>query len=108
MKAPQILSGFQDLLPGDMIARNKVMSMIKAVFESHGFEPIETPSLSTMKRLPEKRVANPEMLMYDFTDHGDRHVGLIYDLTVPISGVAWQLTRTYQNRSRGTRYNAYS
>jgi len=93
MKAPQILSGFQDLLPGDMIARNKVMSMIKAVFESHGFEPIETPSLEYYETLTGKEGGESEMLMYDFTDHGDRHVGLIYDLTVPISRVM----ATYQD-----------
>ena len=93
MKAPQILSGFQDLLPGDMIARNKVMSMIRSVFESHGFEPIETPSLEYYETLTGKEGGESEMLMYDFTDHGDRHVGLIYDLTVPISRVM----ATYQD-----------
>jgi histidyl-tRNA synthetase len=93
MKTPQILSGFQDILPKDMIARNKVMTMIKSVFESHGFEPIETPTLEYYTTLTGKEGGDSEMLMYNFNDHGERHVGMIYDLTVPIARVM----ATYQD-----------
>lgn len=93
MKTPQILSGFQDVLPRDMIARNKVMTLIRSVFESHGFEPIETPTLEYYTTLTGKEGGDSEMLMYNFTDHGDRHVGMIYDLTVPIARVM----ATYQD-----------
>ncbi len=93
MKAPQVLSGFQDLLPQDMAPRNKVLNEFKAAFERHGFEPVETPSLEYYSTLTGKEGGETEMLMYDFTDRGDRHIGLIYDLTVPIARVM----ATYQD-----------
>ena len=85
MKPPQILSGFRDIVPYEMMARNKILGIIKSVFEIHGFEPVETPSLEYYATLTGKDSGECEKLMYDFTDHGDRHIGLIYDLTVPIS-----------------------
>lgn len=87
MKAPQILSGFRDLLPVDMIPRQKLINMVRGVFESFGFEPIETPSLEYYSTLAGKEGGNCEKLMYDFTDHGDRHIGLIYELTISTARV---------------------
>jgi histidyl-tRNA synthetase len=45
------LRGFRDLLPQDMIARDKVIAVIKRVFESYGFVPIATPALEHKKAL---------------------------------------------------------
>jgi histidyl-tRNA synthetase len=87
MKAPQVLSGFRDLLPREMALRLKVLDAVRGVFERHGFEPLETPSLEHHSTLAGKEGGESEMLMYDFRDHGDRHVGLIYDLTVPLARV---------------------
>lgn len=87
MKAPQILSGFRDLLPQEMALRLGVLDAVRGVFERHGFEPLETPSLEYHSTLAGKEGGESEMLMYDFRDHGDRHVGLIYDLTVPLARV---------------------
>jgi histidyl-tRNA synthetase len=39
------LKGFKDLLPAEMIARDKIVAIIKSVFESYGFVPIATPAL---------------------------------------------------------------
>ena len=87
MKAPQILSGFRDLLPQDMIPRQKLFAIVRNIFESFGYEPVETPSLEYYSTLTGKEGGNNEKLMYDFVDHGERHIGLIYDLTVPIARV---------------------
>lgn len=87
MKAPQVLSGFRDLMPQEMSLRLKVLDAVRGVFERHGFEPLETPSLEYHSTLAGKEGGESEMLMYDFRDHGDRHVGLIYDLTVPLARV---------------------
>jgi len=45
------LRGFKDLLPADMLARDKIVSVIKEVFESYGFVPIATPALEHKKVL---------------------------------------------------------
>ncbi len=87
MKLPQILSGFRDLLPQEMALRLGVLDAVRNVFERHGFEPLETPSLEYHSTLTGKEGGESEMLMYHFRDHGDREVGLIYDLTVPLARV---------------------
>lgn len=85
MKKPKILSGFRDSPPGEMIERLRMMSRIREVFESFAYDPIETPSLEYYETLAGKEGGDSEMLMYDFHDHGDRHIGLIFELTVSIA-----------------------
>ncbi len=84
---PQNLKGFRDFLPEDMVIRQKVINTLKAVFESYGFEPVETPSLEYSSTLLGKYGEDADKMVYTFQDKGEREVGLIYDLTVPISKV---------------------
>lgn len=81
---PQILKGFRDFLPGQMLLRQRVLGIIRDVFEKHGFEPIETPTIEYLEILTGKAGEN-EKLMYQFEDQGERAVGLRYDLTVPLA-----------------------
>ena len=83
-RKPQILKGFRDYLPEQMILRQEVMKRIREVFESHGFEPLDTPVLEYMEVLTGKAGEN-EKLMYHFRDAGEREIGLRYDLTVPLA-----------------------
>jgi histidyl-tRNA synthetase len=83
-RKPQILKGFRDYYPRQMILRQRIISLFREVFESHGFEPIDTPALEYLEVLTGKAGEN-EKLMYHFEDQGERHVGLRYDLTVPLS-----------------------
>lgn len=93
MNTPQNLKGFRDLLPKQMLIRNKVMSVLKEVFERYGFEPLQTPTLEYADVLLGKYGEEAEKLMYIFDDPGGRKVGLNYDLTVPTARVMSQ----YQN-----------
>ena len=83
-RKPQILKGFRDYLPEQMLLRQEVMRRIRDVFEAHGFEPIDTPVLEYMEILTGKAGEN-EKLMYHFQDAGEREIGLRYDLTVPLA-----------------------
>lgn len=83
-RKPQILKGFRDYLPEQMILRQEVMKRIREVFEAHGFEPLDTPALEYMEILTGKAGEN-EKLMYHFEDAGQREIGLRYDLTVPLA-----------------------
>lgn len=85
-RKPQILKGFRDHLPQQMLLRQEIMGRIRGVFEAHGFEPIDTPALEYMEILTGKAGEN-EKLMYHFQDAGKRDVGLRYDLTVPLARV---------------------
>ena len=83
-RKPRILKGFRDFLPGQMILRQQIIGIFREIYERHGFEPIDTPALEYLEILTGKAGEN-EKLMYHFTDHGDRAVGLRYDLTVPLA-----------------------
>ena len=84
---PQTLKGFRDFLPETMVVRNYVKNIFIQVFETFGFEPLETPALEYASTLMGKYGQEADKLVYSFKDQGDRSVGLRYDLTVPISKV---------------------
>jgi histidyl-tRNA synthetase len=67
-----------------MLLRRALIERFRTIFERHGFEPIDTPALEHLEVLTGKAGEN-EKLMYHFLDHGDRPVGLRYDLTVPLA-----------------------
>jgi len=87
---PRLLKGFRDFLPEDMILRQKVISIIRNVFELHGFLPLETPTLEHLDILSGKYGEEGEKLIYKFKDQGERDVAMRYDLTVPLARVIAQ------------------
>lgn len=93
MNNVQTLKGFRDFLPKEAKKRQYVEDTLKSVFESCGFEPLETPALEYEEILTGKYGEEGDKLMYRFTDNGDRRVALRYDQTVPLSRVVAQ----YQN-----------
>jgi len=90
---PRTLKGFRDFLPKDARKRQYVLETLKRVFESYGFEPLETPAFGIWRNLKRKYGTEGDKLMYKFTDNGDRKVALRYDQTVPLARVVAQ----YQN-----------
>jgi len=90
---PRTLKGFRDFLPKETHKRQYVLETLKRVFESYGFEPLETPTLEYEEILAGKYGNESDKLMYRFTDNGDRQVALRYDQTVPLARVIAQ----YQN-----------
>lgn len=93
MDKPQTLKGFRDFLPEKMYVRKYVVSVLEEVFQSFGFEPLQTPTLEYAEVLTGKYGEEADKLMYTFEDRGGRMVGLNYDLTVPTARVLAQ----YQN-----------
>jgi len=94
MVKPQTLKGFRDFLPEQARKRQYVISTLKKVFESFGFEPLETPALEYEEVLLGKYGEEGDKLMYRFTDNGQRRVALRYDQTVPLSRVIAQYVNT--------------
>jgi histidyl-tRNA synthetase len=82
----RVLKGFRDHLPEQMILRQRIIAIVRDVFELHGFEPLDTPAIEHLDVLTGKAGEN-EKLMYHFADAGGRPVGLRYDLTVPLARV---------------------
>ena len=87
---PQTLKGFRDFIPSQARKRQYVINTIKSVFESYGFEPLETPALEYEEILLGKYGEEGDKLMYRFTDLGGRKVALRYDQTVPLARVVAQ------------------
>src|SRR5579872_4614029 len=89
----QTLKGFRDFLGAEARKRQYVQDTLKKVFESYGFEPLETPALEYEEILTGKYGEEGDQLMYRFEDNGKRRVAMRYDQTVPLSRVIAQ----YQN-----------
>ena len=47
--------------------------------------PIDTPALEYFEILTGKGSEETDRQIYQFRDHGDRHVGMRFDLTVPLA-----------------------
>ncbi len=90
---PRTLKGFRDFLPKEARKRSFVLNILKEVFESYGFEPLETPALEYEDILSGKYGDEGDKLMYKFVDNGERRVAMRYDQTVPLARVVAQ----YQN-----------
>lgn len=87
---PRTLKGFRDFLPKEARKRQYVIDTLKKVFESYGFEPLETPALEYEDILLGKYGEEGDKLMYRFEDNGKRRVALRYDQTVPLARVVAQ------------------
>ncbi len=87
---PKILKGFRDFLPAEARKRQYVLTILRKVFESFGFEPLETPILEYEEVLSGKYGDEGEKLMYRFIDNGGRAVAMRYDQTVPLARVIAQ------------------
>lgn len=83
----QTLKGFRDFLPQQTAIRKRVKEILTDVFESFGFQALETPTLKYQSILLGKYGEVADNLVYKFEDQGKRKVGLKYDLTVPLARV---------------------
>ncbi|MEC7564171.1 MAG: histidine--tRNA ligase [Planctomycetota bacterium] len=82
---PRTLKGFRDYLPQTMIPRERLMSIARKVYRSYGFSPIDTPALEHLEILTGKGSDETDRQLYRFQDHGQRDVGMRFDLTVPLA-----------------------
>ncbi len=79
--------GTRDFLPDEMKLRREIMDRIRAIFELHGFEEMDTPALELWEVLATKGGEEVERQIYKFQDKGGRWLGLRFDLTVPLARV---------------------
>ena len=86
---PQTLKGFRDILPEELNAREKIIGIIREVFENYGFSPLASPALEYKDVLCGYGEEASKQI-YTFTDPDDKKVGLRFDLTVPLSRIVSQ------------------
>ncbi len=87
---PRTLKGFRDYLPETMIPREWIIDTARRVYRSYGFAPIDTPALEYLDILTGKGSEETDKQLYKFQDHGQRWVGMRFDLTVPLARFAAQ------------------
>jgi histidyl-tRNA synthetase len=68
-----------------MIPRERLIETARRVYRSYGFSPIDTPALELLEILLGKGSDETDKQLYRFKDHGDRDVGMRFDLTVPLA-----------------------
>ena len=98
------MSGMRDFLPLDVLRRNYVIDVIERVYQSYGFEPLETPTLERLSTLLGK-YGEDEKLIFRIMKRGEKlesalrnsptvdsvgDAGMRYDLTVPLARVVAQ------------------
>src|SRR6476661_8560208 len=96
--------GMRDFLPVDVRRRNYVINIIKEVYESYGFEPLETPAVENLETLTGKYGEEGNQLIFKILKRGENlseelqegkiksenelsDLALRYDLTVPLARV---------------------
>lgn len=88
----------RDFLPADVRKRNYVINIIKKVYESYGFEPLETPAVENIDTLMGKYGEEGNQLVFKILKRGEKlqagseikdlaDLALRYDLTVPLARV---------------------
>src|SRR5207344_2332006 len=106
--------GMRDFLPADVRKREYVIGIIKEVYESYGFEPLETPAVENIETLMGKYGDEGNQLIFKILKRGEKlressesreskdsqdsldsrnspdslaDLALRYDLTVPLARV---------------------
>jgi histidyl-tRNA synthetase len=102
--------GMRDFLPSDVRKREYVIGVIKEVYESYGFEPLETPAVENIETLMGKYGEEGNQLIFKILKRGEKldellkegetnpqsairnpqsltDLALRYDLTVPLARV---------------------
>jgi histidyl-tRNA synthetase len=92
--------GMRDFLPADVRRREYVIGIIKSVYESYGFEPLETPAVENIETLLGKYGEEGNRLIFKISKRGlpepqeadlpETDLALRYDLTVPLARVVAQ------------------
>ena len=97
--AKQISSprGMRDFLPVEKLRREQILAEIISVYQSRGFQSIETPAMENLDRLLSGQGGDNEKLAFQVLKRGDElekaidnddslaDLGLRYDLTVPLT-----------------------
>jgi len=98
MSKTQPARGMRDFLPADVRKREYVIGIIKEVYESYGFEPLETPAVENLETLTGKYGEEGSQLIFKILKRGEKlgeslnekdlaDLALRYDLTVPLARV---------------------
>ncbi|QSX07511.1 histidine--tRNA ligase [Alkalibacter rhizosphaerae] len=90
--------GTRDILPDEMIVRDRLEAAILKTYTTHGFQRIETPALESLELLLDSEGGENLKMLFTILKRGEKlqldenasvmdlcDIGLRYDLTLPLS-----------------------
>jgi len=83
---PEVLKGFRDYIPAEEIARQKLVSVFRDVFESFGFSPLQTPALEKIETLKGSDYGSDNLeTIFSFTGPEKVEMALRFELTASLA-----------------------
>jgi len=106
----RLAKGFRDYEASELRATREMVEKIRAVYETYGFEPLETPAIEYTdalgKFLPDQD--RPNEGVFSFQDDDEQWLSLRYDLTAPLARYVAQnfqaLPKPFRRYAYGTVY----
>lgn len=103
---PRLAAGTRDYLPAEMISRQKMFDIVRAVFESFGFLPLDTPGLELEEVLTGGDPNfSKQIFMAGIRGSQEDKFALRFDLTVPlarvVAGSGDQIDRPFKRYQMG-------
>ena len=90
--SPRLSRGLRDLLPDQMLARQRMVDVIRGVYELYGFVPLSTPAIEYLDVLSGSAGQEAQQSIFRVTNPEREELGLRFDLTVPLARVIAQYT----------------
>lgn len=87
---PRLSRGLRDLLPDQMLARQRMVDTIRGVYELYGFVPLSTPAIEYLDVLSGSAGTEAQQSIFRVTNPEKEDLGLRFDLTVPLARVIAQ------------------
>jgi histidyl-tRNA synthetase len=78
----------RDLMGPEMRIREYLIATAVEVFKHFGYEPLDSPVIELWETISAKGGDDIEAETFKFKDKGDREVGLIFDLTIPLARIS--------------------
>ncbi|MDQ3283761.1 MAG: histidine--tRNA ligase, partial [Acidobacteriota bacterium] len=87
---PRLSRGLRDLLPDQMLARQRMVDTIRGVYENYGFVPLSTPAVEFLDVLSGSAGQEAQQSIFRVSNPEKEDLGLRFDLTVPLARVIAQ------------------
>src|ERR1051325_2909292 len=87
---PRLSRGLRDLLPDQMLARQRMIDTIRRVYELYGFVPLTTPAIEYLDVLSGSAGQEAQQSIFRVSNPEGEALGLRFDLTVPLARVIAQ------------------
>ena len=71
VQKPSIPKGTRDFTPAEMVRRNYIFDTIRSVFQTYGYQPIETPAMENLSTLLGKYGEEGDKLLFRILNSGN-------------------------------------